>query len=251
MRMKVIRIGARLFALLALAMGLASMNAITYSAFAQASTLGSAQTQPLAHAPYATNCDPNWTVISSPNVADTQYNQLLGVAVASSSDMWAVGNYYNTSNLFRTLIEHWDGSTWSLIASPNMGTQRSGSYLYGVAVVSSSDVWTVGYYDLELIPNYSYVHRTLIEHWNGSVWSVVPSPNSGTEGVALTAVAAVSADNVWAVGYYNGTHSTLVEHWDGSAWSIVPSPNGTTTNSANVLSSVTAVSASDLWAVGY
>src|SRR5438105_3935499 len=58
------------------------------------------------------------------------------------------------------------------------------------------------------------------------VWSVVSSPNSGTAN-GLHGVAAVSANDVWAVGEYNpGPGSrTLTLHWDGTSWSVIPSPN--------------------------
>ena len=42
----------------------------------------------------------------------------------------------------QTLIEHWNGTTWSVVASPNVGTQLNG--LNGVTAVSTSDIWAVG-----------------------------------------------------------------------------------------------------------
>ena len=172
-----------------------------------------------------------WSIVPSPNV-DALDSALAGVAAVSSNDVWAVGSYaddvgggYQTY----TLIEHWDGNTWSIVPSPSPSTQYNG--LSGVAAVSSSDVWAVGV----------YLNGTLIEHWDGSTWSVVPSPGSGN----LTGVAALSSDDVWAVGY--GSRYTVIEHWDGSTWSIVPSPNG---GDSNYLHGIAAVSADDIWAVG-
>src|SRR5207249_767545 len=94
----------------------------------------------------------------------------------------------------------------------------------GVATISANDVWAVGSYDDASSPE-----QTLVERWNGSSWEVVSSPNTGSASNHLYGVAAVSANDVWAVGYYdNGTtRQTLIEHWDGSSWSIVPSPNST------------------------
>src|SRR5436190_22390541 len=62
----------------------------------------------------------------------------------------------------------------------------------------------------------------------GPSWGVVPSPSNGTAGNVLGAVAAVSANEVWAVGAYSNTASvsqTLIERWDGTSWTVVPSPN--------------------------
>ena len=92
-----------------------------------------------------------------------------------------------------------------------------------------------------------------MEHWNGTAWSVVPSPSPGTDGNYLNGVAAVSANDVWAVGYYASVAGmpdadrALERH----SWvSGPPSPNpGTGTN--GILNGVAAVSANDVWAVGF
>jgi hypothetical protein len=86
----------------------------------------------------------------------------------------------------------------------------------------------------------------LILHWDGAIWSVVPSPNGTGQISQLTGVAAVSTNDVWAVGF--SSSSTLTLHWNGAAWSLIPSPNPGTTN--NFLYGVTALASRDVWAVG-
>jgi hypothetical protein len=155
--------------------------------------------------------------------------------------VWAVGDY-SSGSWPQTLVEHWDGSVWSVVSSPNPAPFYN--YLYGVAAVSANDVWAVGN------DSFGGDHSdTLVEHWDGSVWSVVSSPTPGQYN-GLNGVAAVSASDVWAVGWHTGgPHGyTLVEHWDGSAWTVVSSP-GPGGNS-NSLDGVAAVSANDVWAVG-
>ena len=115
---------------------------------------------------------------------------------------------------------------------------------------SAKDVWAVG----------SGPAGTLIEHWNGAKWQVVPSPSPGTGAVPeneLTGVAAISPANAWAVGFYASgpdpfdlTTSALIEHWNGHAWTRVPCPCASTGNGAPELASISAVSKSDIWAVG-
>src|SRR6266516_6849274 len=104
--------------------------------------------------------------------------------------------------------------TWSVVASPD----GSGSYnvLSGVAAVSASNIWAVGSY----YARSAGVYQTLIEHWNGTSWSVVASPNVGLQSNSLSGVVAVSANNIWAVGSYYGipVGRTLIEHWDGTSW---------------------------------
>ena len=188
-----------------------------------------------------------WTLISSPNQG-TKDNQLLGVAPVSSSDIWAVGNYnagpYTMSLL--TLAQHWNGNSWSIVSTPNAATHTSkGDYdsLQGVAAISTKNVWAVGYSgNLNAIAD-----QTLIEHWNGSAWSLVSSPNPYTT-QDLYAVAAVSANDIWAVGqdfsYSPYGYHTLTEHWNGTAWSEVDSPGYV------ALRGVTAVASNNVWAVG-
>src|SRR5205823_1593623 len=129
-------------------------------------------------------------------------NGLGGVAAVSANDVWAVGNYRDDSNNSQTLTEHWNGSTWSIVPSPNRGTNNN--YLKSVAATASNDVWAVGFqFDYDQVITNS---RTLIEHWNGSTWSIVRSPNRGTNNNYLESVAAIASNDVWAVGYYyNGS----------------------------------------------
>ena len=83
--------------------------------------------------------------------------------------------------------------TWSVVPSPSAG--QGGNDLFGVATVSASDIWAVGQYTV-----CCYSARMLIEHWNGSNWQIVKSPNVGRNSSELRGVAVVSANNIWAVG---------------------------------------------------
>lgn len=82
-------------------------------------------------------------------------------------------------------------------------------------------------------------------------WSVIPSANPGTPD-GLTAVAAVSSTDVWAVGgsgSQRGSGQPVIEQWNGTQWNAV-SP-ASTTALYSILYSVAVVSANDVWAVGW
>jgi hypothetical protein len=183
----------------------------------------------------------NWTLINSPN-ANNQANELHGVSAAAENDAWAVGTAYadNTFTKSKTLIEHWDGTHWSVVKSPN--TSASINILEAVAAVAANDVWAVG------IGITGFSTTPLIEHWNGTAWSIV---NPGTTVGGLFGVAVVSANDVWAVGTgLNGDEdATLTLHWNGSAWSLIPSPN-VEPEVDNGLAGVTVIASDDVWAVG-
>jgi subtilase family serine protease len=190
----------------------------------------------------------SWNVVPDPTPSD-QYQdpQLYGVAAVSANDVWAVGSYSNSSGVVQTLIEQWNGTSWNVVPSPSPGSSCPGSICNNfdsVVAVSANDVWAVGY-EINASGNY----QTLIEQWNGTSWNVVPSPNPSGQhtSIILNGVAAVSANDVWAVGYYD--HSTLIEQWNGTSWNVVPSPNPSQFD--NGLSDVAAVSTNDAWAVGY
>ena len=184
-----------------------------------------------------------WKVVPSPNVG-TGDNHLQGVTAITASDAWAVG--YSTADnvsLAQVLIEHWDGTLWSVISAPL--PSGSSSDLASVTAISTSDVWAVGSY---LSSGTTF---TLIEHWNGTQWSIVASPNPGTYSNTLNSVTAIATNEVWAVGSSSASSSngqTLAVHWDGSQWSVVSSPNAG--SGYNSFASVTATSTTDVWAAG-
>jgi hypothetical protein len=184
-----------------------------------------------------------WNVVPSPS-PDLSANLLLGVVAISSQDAWAVGNYYSQKKgAEETLIDHWNGTKWSVAPNPNPSSTANG--LNGVTAISAHNVWAVGQYQ----PT-SGNTQPLIEHWNGSTWAVVTSPVIGG-GATLLSVAASSANSIWAVGDFtnsSGNAQTLVEYWNGSAWSIISTPNPGPL--FDVLNAVTVVSANNVWAVG-
>ena len=165
--------------------------------------------------PYRALGRTSWSIVSSPNVGTAQENYLLGATCAAASDCWAVGYYanFNTGIPHQTLIEHWDGASWSIVASPNTSTTTS-NQLYGIACASTSDCWSVGSYD-----NGSDVYQaqTLIEQWNGDTWSIVSSPPYDTTlGNAISGVTCASTAECWTVGSYStvvGYDYTLIEEY--------------------------------------
>src|SRR5690349_10837610 len=162
-----------------------------------------------------------WSIIPSPG--NTKVNSVLdGVTVAGTTQAWAVGTVGCPADQSRTLTERWNGSGWSIVRSPNGGvTGNHFSTLQAVTAISPSDVWAVG--GQAGIRNQSPVTVPLIEHWNGTRWSIVPVPTAAL-GV-LESVSATSASDVWAVGAgQQSGQSTVALHFNGSSWKLVPVP---------------------------
>jgi hypothetical protein len=226
----------------------------------------------------------SWRRVPSPNPGGAMHqNRLFDVTAFSATNAWAVGEYSRGAG-FRTLILHWNGSSWQHEAGPN--ATRTGSLL-GVAA-APGHLWASGTSnaaDRRQRPlimdhkNGSWVRtdipgaglladvsgasranawavgsafgasdRNVIWHWNGSSWHRVTSPRRG-DFDNLDGVAAVSAGNAWAVGSYsdsNGTQTFLL-HWNGSSWRQIPSPDPA---GGADLRAVAATSAANAWAVG-
>jgi hypothetical protein len=184
--------------------------------------------------------------------------QLVGVAVVPGSpEAWTVGQQYNASNTPQTLIEHWNGVSWSVVPSPNVGP--SWNKLFGVTARAANDVWAVGT-SYQGTPSIGVTARTLIEHWNGASWSVVPSPNHDTIYgqdhnvlVSVTAVPGTSAliavgDGMLDLPPVARSDQPLVEVYNGSSWQLVNEPSILPYSGG--LIGVSAVSPTDIWASG-
>lgn len=184
-----------------------------------------------------------WNVVPSPNPGIESH--LRGVTALASNDVWAVGNYVSTSGgPSQPLVLHWDGIQWAIVSA---STPNQVGILYGVSELAPDDVWAVGRYG----GSDAGTAQMLIMHWNGVVWSVVPTPSVGID-ASLHGVTSIAPNNIWAVGYYKDAtlvRRTLTMHWDGLTWAVVPSLNNGTTS--NQLEGIAAISADDIWAVGY
>jgi hypothetical protein len=185
-------------------------------------------------------CGLYWRIVDSPNVGENS-DTLQDVAVVTATDVWAVGFYFNSDGIRKTLTLHWDGSQWSNVPSPNAGASVEENMLTGVSAVSSNDVWAVGFHWTNNVTE----PKDVILHWDGNLWSVVEGPST-TWDVELYDVVAISHNDVWAVGGSGGL--SLTTHWNGTTWSNVPSPSD---GKYTRFTSVSAISSTDVWAAGY
>jgi hypothetical protein len=197
-----------------------------------------------------------WSVVATP--AGTGY--LFSVTCTSASDCWAVGNNLDSQkNPLNGIIDHWNGSQWSPVARASSG--QTYDQFDSVTCASSSDCWAVGYAGPNQI-QYGFIpgvipsvagSTALVEHWNGTDWTLDPMPaSSGGGGQYLSSVTCTGDSDCWAVG---GTmdstgepSATLIENWNGSAWTTATGPEPPMP--ADLLTTVTCTDASDCWATG-
>jgi hypothetical protein len=142
------------------------------------------------------------------------------VSCTSTASCVAVG-HYDASGTARTLIESWNGTTWSTVISPNQTSEDND--LTGVSCTGSRSCLAAGYYSYGPQNN----PLALVEAWNGSVWSIAAAPARSNDSM-LHGMFCTSASSCVAVGDdVNSSHvaQTLIESWDGAAWSITSSSN--------------------------
>lgn len=138
-----------------------------------------------------------WDVVASPNPGSGE-RYLYGITAVSANELWAVGTFEPNGGSKSTLILRYINNVWSYVPSPSP-YGSSGSYLRAVSAVAANNVWAAGEYTSS-----SGIKQTLIEHWNGTDWVMFITPNVGTDHNQLSGVAAVSATEVWSVGYLGG-----------------------------------------------
>jgi hypothetical protein len=173
------------------------------------------------------------------------------VAATSPGNAWAVGSTGPDSEGTgqQTLIEHWNGTAWTRVPSPNL-PGSTGTFLNAATAVSADNAWAVGYASV------GGRYESLTMNWNGHQWTLVPGNTPGGD-ASLLGVTFSWTNNIWAVGITNPTRcsnggpqcQTLIEHWNGVRWKVLPSPNPPS-DYLNLLWGISAVSRTDIWAVG-
>ncbi|MFL5734753.1 MAG: S-layer homology domain-containing protein [Chloroflexia bacterium] len=118
--------------------------------------------------------------------------------------------------------------------------------LNAIEFAAPNDGWAVGTYS----PVFGGPERTLTLHWNGTAWSVVPSPNPNPNFNELHGLSVLSSNDIWAAGITSISHSRdeLALHWNGTSWAYSPSPNSQ--SNSNELMDVVALAPNDAWAIG-
>ena len=189
-----------------------------------------------------------WALRTTPNPGTTQ-SDLQAVACPSTTDCEAVGYQNNSSGVFVTLAEDWNGTTWAVQTTPSPAGAPD-SYLYGEACSSATSCEAVGYY----VPSSQGGSQMLAERWNGTTWALQTTPiPAGAIGSTLNEVACPSSTpDCEAVGAYSASSSptvTLAERWNGTTWALQTTPNRTGVLDSE-LNAVACLSATDCQAVG-
>jgi hypothetical protein len=184
-----------------------------------------------------------WSVQPVPRPAHSGDTELSGVSCTSSRDCMAVGQSVQPSTVEPIpLVEHWNGSSWSIQRTPIQTASGWAGSLSGVSCTSSGVCVAVG-------SSWSNAEGMgpLAERWNGSAWSIQRTPRPW-DAQMLDGVSCTSSRACIAVG--NGQES-FAERWDGNRWSVENVRFGDPLGRANALMGVSCPSSDACAAVGW
>jgi hypothetical protein len=160
-----------------------------------------------------------WKFVPSPLDRDHE-EQLQGVYATSKGDVWAVGWRGK-----HPLVEHWNGAKWRVVKVPS---PSNGGGLNSISGSGPTDIWAVGFRGPA---GWNPAYGTLVEHWDGSRWSIVDAPGAKAA-LSLNSVVALGPNDAWAVGglprdpIFAPDGRSVSEHWDGRRWTNVPTARG-------------------------
>ncbi len=225
-------------------LALAAVVLLGASCSKAAETTSSSSTTPAVVVPKPIN---GWSAKQLPNPPGASNSLLAGVSCISGDSCTAVGGYQKNSR-FNSLIEHWNGSTWSI--EPGAPVEASAmSRLLAVSCPSTSACFAVG------DTTKTGAQTALVERWNGATWSVesVQLPK-GINASDLTAISCHSPVACTAVGSYRilplGKSEVLIERWNGLRWSLQVAPALSANFTSATLFAVSCPTANACFAVG-
>lgn len=165
-----------------------------------------------------------WSLKAPVKPSGTTRSWLYGISCVSSSACWAVGPKEVVPATNETMVQRWNGSSWSLQSSPNPeGGERN---LESVSCTSQTFCMAVG-----LATNGGYKPFGL--KYNGSSWTLqeLAIPAGGTQAWPF-AVSCVASRGCQAVGqFWNGT--STIRPFAEDTWRAA-APTVTTTAATSV-----------------
>ncbi len=203
-----------------------------------------------------------WTVVPTPSPAPYPGGTkayLDAVGMITPNDVWAAGDAVGDAGGLSVgswvMVQHWDGSSWSIVPPPappgGVSINFSGTRVHDIAAIASDDVWFGGQWGE---PNAvgSVTWRPLAMHWDGSGLTVYPTPvvYDGAYGFNLVKFSVLASNDIWAVCQktVGDTRKNVILHWDGSSWSLAGAPDSLIPRE---LTEIVAIAPNDVWAFGH
>jgi hypothetical protein len=190
-----------------------------------------------------------WTTQARAKPSAADQFTFRGVTCLSATSCTAVGFSSLGTGPHAPLVESWNGSTWTIQATPAPAGSTD-TYLDDISCSSASACTAAGDW------NNAGANVPLVERWDGSSWGLQTVPViSGAKNDVLLGVACPAVNACEATGYYTKASAptvtiAVIRKWNGTAWwkQTTPVPAGTTKSS---LTDVACTSSTLCLAVGY
>lgn len=177
-----------------------------------------------------------WTVLTLP--ASLANGGLADIAAQGPDDVWVDG----LTSTGAVLLAHWNGRSWTEVPAPATGFAYTN--LSELMIVQPDDVWLAGWG--ETVDEGGADRDSLMMHWNGSTWSLSPTPSGNGELYDMTE----TPDGPWVVGdtyHASGVpYNAYALRWTGASWATVTVP----TTQYDSFDGVAAIPGGGVWAVG-
>lgn len=164
---------------------------------------------------------------------------LTSVARSSSGQIWATG-WKQVHGLPRPWLLHRVSGTW--VEIPTAPLDRGMAVLTHVEFAGETEAWITGF-----LVTSSGRYQPILEHWDGSTWSLVDLPWSEGISAVLSAVSVDGGGVLTVAGSYVATDARralgFVAQLSEETWSVQDLPRGATSQSDLVSTASTATGA--------
>ena len=152
-----------------------------------------------------------WSSAKLPTRKSQVEQDLEGIDCPTTTSCLAVGATSNGPGTpFHTLVYRYNGSTWSIIKSPNPSSAPAGNVFQDVSCVSATKCFLIG----------TAGEQMLVERWNGTGWKRQHLPalsgNAFLNGISCSSASACVA--VGYIGNSDGSQQTLALVYNGTSW---------------------------------
>ena len=177
--------------------------------------------------------------------ANGMIGPVYALAVASTGDVYAGGNFATAGGMTANNVARWTGTAWSPLTGAANGV--SGGYVNALVVAGTGDVYAGGTFTMA-----GGVTANNVAKWTGTTWSSLGTgPANGVNGAVYTLAVAGSGD-VYAGGSFRqagGAAAPYVARWSGTAWNSLGM--GTANGMSGPVNALAVAGNGDVYAGGF
>lgn len=157
-----------------------------------------------------------WNALGT-GISGGSYTTVNALAVDSSGNIYAAGNFTSAGGVVVSNIAKWNGSSWSALGA---GIGGDHPVVMSLTIDKSGVLYAGGNFTQAGTAN----NVNNIAKWDGTQWSKLGSGLSGVTNTLVAAIATDSQSNLYAGGAFSiagGNSANNIAKWDGTQWSVL------------------------------